>query len=44
MSTDESGRENTLWNNPDPKMGERSSLLRVDVFGERLQDIDVWNY
>jgi hypothetical protein len=28
----------------DPKMGEGSSLLGVDVFGERLQDIDVWNY
>jgi hypothetical protein len=44
VPTDESGRENTLWNNCDPKMWEGSPLLLVDVFGERLQDVDVWNY
>jgi hypothetical protein len=44
VPTDESGRENTLWKNSDPKMWEGSLLLRVDVFGERLQDIDVCNY
>jgi hypothetical protein len=45
VPTDESGRENTVRNNSDPTtMWEGYSLLGADVFGERLQDIDVWNY
>jgi hypothetical protein len=44
LPTDESGREYTLWNNTDQKMWEGSSSSGIDVFGERLQDVDVWNY
>jgi hypothetical protein len=44
VPNDESGCEHSLRDNSDPRMGERSSLLRLDVYGERLQDIDVWNY